>query len=157
MSFGCENSPAAMPHTYPEELLAGSLLWSSTMPAFGSNFFVKRQRIVSFLLSPRPLLSHDEMKRFLDSGGSIDKRDGALLPRSSSASRVNSANLSDFSVKQHASTLTLVLSRSLLTIHHRLRKATQCTSLSCSRSTPKFQISSSSSVSAVALRAKCFW
>ena len=89
-----------MPHTYPEELLPGSLLWSSTIPVFGSNFFVKRQRIVSFLLSPRPLLSHDEMKRFLDSGGSIDKRDGALLPRSSSASRVNSANLSDFSVKK---------------------------------------------------------
>jgi hypothetical protein len=100
MSIGCENSSAAMPQTYPEELLAGSLLWSSTMPAFGSNFFVKRQRSVSFLLSPRPLLSHDEMKRFLDSGGSIDKRDGALLPRSSSASRVNSASLSDLSVKK---------------------------------------------------------
>lgn len=81
-------APAAVPPAYPQELVAGSLLWSSTMPAFGFNFFVKRQRIVSFLLSPRPLLGHDAMRRFLDSG-SVDKRDGGILPRVGSASRVH--------------------------------------------------------------------
>jgi hypothetical protein len=85
-----------------ESLLAGSLLWSSTMPAFGSNFFVKRPRIVSFLLSPRPLLSHDEMRRFLDSGGSIDKREGGILQRVGSMSRVeeHGTTFGDFSMKK---------------------------------------------------------
>jgi hypothetical protein len=97
-----DNSTAssALQRPCPQELLAGSLLWSSTMPAFGRNFFVKMPRIVSFLLSPRPLLSHEEMRRFLDSGGSIDKRDGGILPRIGSSSRVNGSNLADFSSKK---------------------------------------------------------
>lgn len=74
------------------------------MPAFGRNFFVKTDRVVSFLLSPRPLLSHDAMKRFLDSGGSIDKRDSGILPREFprvlSSSRVNGSNAGDFPTKK---------------------------------------------------------
>jgi serine/threonine protein kinase len=71
------------------------------MPGFGQNFFVKRQRLVSFLLSPRPLLSFDENRRFLYSSGSIEKRDG-IMPRPYSSSRLqyNGSILGAFSVNK---------------------------------------------------------
>ena len=102
MSSSSEPSSPAGQRKSAQQLLAGSLLWSSTMPAFGSNFFVKRPRIVSFLLSPRPLLSHDEMRGFLDSGGSIDKREGGFLQRVGSMTRVeeHGATFGEFSVKR---------------------------------------------------------
>ena len=100
MSDSLRPPPAAAPRACAPELLAGSLLWSSTMPAFGRNFFVKTNRVVSFLLSPRPLLSHEQMKRFLDSGGSIDKRDSGMLPRVVSSSRVNGSTAGDFPTKK---------------------------------------------------------